>query len=168
MRTEKSEWWPLSTRIYQPHFAQGWRALSQHPTTQWCQWTVTSRRTYVIALRLPRVSWVSSWSTQLCFLEMPCTFHLDGGTVCGPVHPGCLMCHSGGARGPGSLGGPSSWSPTSRDPSHFPSHVRGPLHGAQNDYTHIFIVWELLSQLHRTSATQGLLAGILLCNSALS
>ena len=29
---------------------------------------------------------------------------------------------------------------------------------AQNDYTHIFIVWELISQLHRTSVTQGFLA----------
>ena len=26
---------------------------------------------------------------------------------------------------------------------------------AQNDYTHIFIVWELITQLHRTSVTQG-------------
>ena len=27
------------------------------------------------------------------------------------------------------------------------------------------MVWELISQLHRTSVTQGFLAGILLCNS---
>ena len=38
-------------------------------------------------------------------------------------------------------------------------------YGAQNDYTHIFIIWELIFQLHRTSVTQGFLAGILLCNS---
>ena len=31
-------------------------------------------------------------------------------------------------------------------------------YGAQNDYTHIFILWELISQMHRTSVTQGLLA----------
>ena len=31
-------------------------------------------------------------------------------------------------------------------------------YGAQNDYTHIFIVWELISQLYRTSVTQGFLA----------
>ena len=37
--------------------------------------------------------------------------------------------------------------------------------GAQNDYTHILLIWELISQLHRTSVTQGFLAGILLCNS---
>ena len=29
-----------------------------------------------------------------------------------------------------------------------------PHYGAQNDYTHIFIIWELISQLHRTSVTQ--------------
>ena len=34
--------------------------------------------------------------------------------------------------------------------------------------THIFIIWELISQLHRTSVTQGLLAGIVLCNSGAS
>ena len=39
---------------------------------------------------------------------------------------------------------------------------------AQNDDTHIFMVWELISQLHRTSVTQGVLAGILLCNWALA
>ena len=32
--------------------------------------------------------------------------------------------------------------------------------------THMFIVWELLSQLHRTSVTQRFLAGIALCHSA--
>ena len=31
-------------------------------------------------------------------------------------------------------------------------------------HTHIFITWEFISQLHRTSATRGLLAGIHLCN----
>ena len=35
-------------------------------------------------------------------------------------------------------------------------------YGAQNDYTHIFIVWELISPLHRTSVTLSFLAGILL------
>ena len=30
--------------------------------------------------------------------------------------------------------------------------------------THIFIIWELISQLHRTSVTHGSLAGIILCN----
>ena len=35
-------------------------------------------------------------------------------------------------------------------------------------HTHIFIIWELISQLQRTSVTQGLLAGILLCNSGAS
>ena len=34
-------------------------------------------------------------------------------------------------------------------------------YGAQNDYTHIFIVWELIPKLHRTSVTQGFLAGII-------
>ena len=38
-------------------------------------------------------------------------------------------------------------------------------YGAQNDYTHMFLSWELISQLHRTSVTHGYLAGILLCNS---
>ena len=33
-------------------------------------------------------------------------------------------------------------------------------------HTHMFVVWELLSQLHRTSVTQGFLAGMILCNSA--
>ena len=37
-------------------------------------------------------------------------------------------------------------------------------YGAPNDYTDIFIVWELISQSDRTSVTQGFLAGILLCN----
>ena len=32
-----------------------------------------------------------------------------------------------------------------------------------HDYTH-FIIWELLSQLHRTSVTQALLPGVLLCD----
>ena len=41
-------------------------------------------------------------------------------------------------------------------------------YGAQNDYTHIFIIWEISSQLHRGSVTQGFLAGILLCNSGAS
>ena len=34
----------------------------------------------------------------------------------------------------------------------------GIYYGAQNDYKHIFIIWELISQMHRTSVTQGLLA----------
>ena len=33
-------------------------------------------------------------------------------------------------------------------------------------HTQIFTIWELFSKLHRTSVTQGLLAGILLCNWA--
>ena len=43
-------------------------------------------------------------------------------------------------------------------------------YGAQNDYMHMFIVWEFLLQLHRsrTSVTQDLLAGIILCNSGVS
>ena len=36
---------------------------------------------------------------------------------------------------------------------------------AQNDYTHIFITLELISQLHRTFFTQSLPAGIVLCHS---
>ena len=31
-------------------------------------------------------------------------------------------------------------------------------------HTHLFIIRELILQLHRTSVTQGFLAGILLCN----
>ena len=34
--------------------------------------------------------------------------------------------------------------------------------------THTFFFWRLISQLHRTSVTQGFLAGILLCNSGAS
>ena len=34
-------------------------------------------------------------------------------------------------------------------------------YGAQNDHTHYFIIWELIFQLHRTSVTQGFLAGII-------
>ena len=33
-------------------------------------------------------------------------------------------------------------------------------------HTHIFMIWEVISQLHRTSVTQGVLAGIILCNWA--
>ena len=33
-------------------------------------------------------------------------------------------------------------------------------------FTHIFMIWELISQLHRTSVTQGVLAGVLLCKWA--
>ena len=35
-----------------------------------------------------------------------------------------------------------------------------------SSYTHIFVIWEFISHLHRTSVTQGFLAGggILLCN----
>ena len=40
-------------------------------------------------------------------------------------------------------------------------------YGAQNDITHaFFIFWELPSQLHKTSVTQGFLARICLCNWA--
>ena len=38
-------------------------------------------------------------------------------------------------------------------------------HGAQNDCTRMFIIWELMSQVHRTSVTQGFLAGTLLCDT---
>ena len=37
-------------------------------------------------------------------------------------------------------------------------------YGSQNDYTHIFIILELIFQLHRTSVTHGFLARNLLCN----
>ena len=37
--------------------------------------------------------------------------------------------------------------------------------GIEDDWTHTLIIWELISQLHRTSVTQGGLAEILLCNS---
>ena len=39
-------------------------------------------------------------------------------------------------------------------------------YGAQNDYdyTHIFVICELISKLYRTSVTHGFLAGIILCN----
>ena len=33
------------------------------------------------------------------------------------------------------------------------------------EHTQILSVWELISQVHRTSVTQGFLAGILLCSS---
>ena len=39
-----------------------------------------------------------------------------------------------------------------------------PLLWAQNYYTHILIILELISQLHRASVTHRFLAGILLCN----
>ena len=35
-------------------------------------------------------------------------------------------------------------------------------------HTHMFIVWELISELHRRSVTQGCLAGIISCNSGTS
>ena len=32
-------------------------------------------------------------------------------------------------------------------------------YGAQNDYTRVFIVWEIISNLHRTSVTQKVSGG---------
>ena len=44
-------------------------------------------------------------------------------------------------------------------------HVaNGSYYEAQYDYTHFDYFGIKISQLHRTSATQGFLAGILLCN----
>ena len=69
----------------------------------------------------------------------------------------------------------STKSPRQISPSNFTTRfwvVAGPkvfhcqYYRVQNDYTHIFIVWEFVSRLHKTSATQGFLAGIILCNSA--
>ena len=50
-----------------------------------------------------------------------------------------------------------------------PKHGESPpRYYSQNVYTHIFMIWELSSQLHRTSVTQGVLAGMFLCNWALA
>ena len=52
-------------------------------------------------------------------------------------------------------------------PSNPYPHYLVRLAASRNDYTHThFIIWELISQMHRTSVTQGLLAGIILCNWA--
>ena len=40
--------------------------------------------------------------------------------------------------------------------------------GAQDNCTQIFIIWELISQLHRTSVTKGFLAELFLCNAGVS
>ena len=92
----------------------------------------------------------------------------------------CKIPRQIGRKNPQHFSGERSkreWIPANRPDSRceLPGHPRkgaqrqtfgAGYHGAQNDYTHIFIVWELISQLHRTSVTQGFLAGILLCNSA--
>ena len=49
---------------------------------------------------------------------------------------------------------------------HFTVYAPSIYYGAPNEYIHTHLmIWELISQLHRTSVTYGFLAGIILCNS---